>query len=254
LNAGVNKSRIEQIEAYSIALVQGVRVMDERKHILQPLLNSENVRKALADKFRNTYGAHAYNHLVPLFAQDLVRDLARLYLDDDRRAGSFTNLFRKASERTMHRELREKFSQIPNRFYENQEPIPGMSEKQSMEWHRSLLERDIDNYKKSFDKGWTIASKAIDDLSNDPIAEKIKTFRDKYHAHFEMLPLGEDPGPFNVGQLGLTYNEILDFVDRYMPAIFELVRVLTGSVHDVNRFSEVHKKYGEDMWRILAGL
>ena len=85
MNREDREQRLRQIEGYAKTLVQEVRIMDERRHILQPLLRDEEVRRALAEKFRNTFGAHAYNHLAPMMAQDLVRDLARLLLDDDHR-------------------------------------------------------------------------------------------------------------------------------------------------------------------------
>ena len=56
----------------------------------------------------------------------------------------------------------------------------------------------------------------------------------------EMIPLGQDPGPFDVKSLCLTYNDILYFAGRYMGAIFELVQILTGNVFDVEGFAEAH--------------
>lgn len=254
MKAEEKRKRLEQIDAYAKALIQGVRIMDERRHILQPLLRDEAVRVSLAEKFRDTFGAHAYNHLVPLFAQDLVRDLARLYLDDDRKTGSFTNLYRKASEREINDALRERFRRLPDKWHEQPGPIPGLTQEQTDDIRNEWRDRDREDFAKSFDEGWVVATKAIEELTKDPVAEKIKTFRDKYHAHLEMAPMGSDPGPFDVGQLGLKYNEILELAERYMPALFELARVLTGNVHDVEGFSNAHQRYGEEMWRILAGL
>lgn len=237
-----------------MALVQGVRVMDERRYILEPLLHDEDVHTILADKLGNTCGAHAYNHLVPLFAQDLVRDLARLYLDEDRRVGSFVNLYRKASDPGINALLREQFRCIPDKWHNAPEPIDGLTAEQSEKLRNEWRDKGREDFAVSFDEGWEAVTSAIEAISNDAVAEKIKTFRDKYHAHLEMTPLGSDPGPFDVGQLGLTYSEILEFESYYMPAAFELVRVLTGNVYDVEGFSNMHRKYGESMWRVLAGL
>lgn len=254
MKAKEKKQRLEQIEAFAKALIQGVRIMDERRHILQPLLQDDDIQTALDEKFRNTFGAHAYNHLVPLLAQDLVRDLARLYLDDDRKAGSFANLYRKASDRKLHAALREQFCRIPDKWHEEPGLIPGLTEEQTEEIHDRWRDKDREDFGKSFDNGWAIATTAITKLAKDPVAEKIKTFRDKYYAHLEIAPLGSDPGPFDIAELGLRYNDILEFSDCYMPALFELVRILTGSVHDVEGFIKVHRRHGHDMWRIFAGL
>lgn len=228
--------------------------MDERRHILQPLLRDEEVRRALAEKFRNTFGAHAYNHLAPMMAQDLVRDLARLLLDDDHRAGSLVNLYRKAREPGIHKALRDQFRKIPDKWHDQPGPIPGLSEEQTARIREKWRGKDREDFEASFDEGWASVRDAVSNLEIDPVAEKVKTFRDKYHAHLEMAPLGRDPGPFDVASLGLTYNDLLDFADRYMRAVFELTRILTGNVFDVEGFSEAHRRHGSDMWRILAGL
>lgn len=46
-------------------------------------------------KLDKTTGVGAWNHLAPLLGQDLLRDQARLFLDDDKRSGSLSNLWRK---------------------------------------------------------------------------------------------------------------------------------------------------------------
>ena len=254
MKSAEREQRLAQIEAYAKALIQGVRIMDERRHIMEPLLHDEDVRSALAEKFKGTFGAHAYNHLVPLIAQDLVRDLARLFLDDDKKAGSFLNLYRKVSVPELNRALREQFRRIPDKWHEDPSPIDGLTKEHSEEIRAKWRDSDREDFAKSFDEGWAMAASAANDLTSDPVAEKIQTFRDKYHAHLEMAPLGSDPGPFNVSTLGLTFDDILSFADRYMPSAFELARVLTGNVHDVEGFSSAHQKYGKDMWRVLAGL
>jgi hypothetical protein len=254
MKAEEKNQRLQQIQAYAKAMIQGVRIMDERRHILQPLLRDEKVRSALSAKFKSTYGAHAYNHLAPLLAQDLIRDLARLYLDYDHRAGSFVNLHRKAADPAIHDALRDYFRHLPDRWHEQPGPIEGLSEELSNRIRDSWRTRDREDFANSFTEGWATVTAAVTQLQSDAVADKIMTFRDKYHAHLEMAPLGKDPGPFDVASLGLTYNDLLSFADRYMPAVFELARVLTGNVHDVEGFSDVHRKYGEEMWRVLAGV
>lgn len=245
---------LAQMAAYAKALIQGVRVMDERRHILEPLLRDQDVLAALAEKFKGTFGAHAYNHLAPLIAQDLVRDLARLFLDSNEKAGSLANLYRKVSVMSVHHVLREQFRCIPDKWHENPAPIEGLTEEQSDRIRAQWRDRDREDFEKSYDEGWATVTSAVHAMDNDPVAEKIKMFRDKYLAHLEMAPLGSDPGPFNVSTLGLTFDDILQFADRYMPPTFELARILTGNVHDVEGFSNAHQKHGNDMWRVLAGL
>lgn len=243
---------VKQIEEYTKALVQSVRILDERRYILEPLLLNDVVKTALSNKFENTFGAHAYNHLAPLMGQDILRDISRVFLDQDKRSASFVNLYRKASENQVHTALRDKFRRIPDKWNENP-VVPGLSPEHAAEIIVAWQDRDRDDFEVSFNEGWESVSHAIEQLNIDPVTEKIKTFRDKYIAHLEMTPLGQDPGPFDVTSLKLTFDDIFEFLDTYMPEVFELVRVLTGSVHDVDDFSRIHKRYGLDMWCVLSG-
>ena len=106
-----------------------------------------------------------------------------------------------------------------------------------------------EEFEVSFDKGWRVVSKAIDDF-----AIKVITFKDKYSAHLEMTPLSEEPVRFLISELNITYNDIFEFLDNYKESVFELARTLTGNVHDVDGFSLIHKDSGEDMWCILSGV
>ena len=246
--------RLEQVDGYSKTLVQAVRVMDERRHILAPLLHDDEVKIALRNIFHNNLGAHAYNHLVPLFAQDLVRDLTRLFLDQDKRSGSLTNLYRKVSEPNLHGALRERFMSIPNKWYENASGLGDLPEELAAEMLAKMQADQCKEFEESFDSGWGVVTGAVAQLEKDPVSEKLKTFRDKYHAHLEMSPLGQDPAPFDVGSLGLSYNDLFEFADRYVGAVFELHRIVSGTIYDLDDFSKMHSEYGSAMWRRLAGL
>lgn len=254
MKASELKQRLEQLEVYSKTLVQAVRVMDERRHIVEPLLRDEEVKGALSEKFSNSFGAHAYNHLVPWFAQDMVRDLVRLFLDSDRRSGSLTNLYRKASEPQVHWALREQFRRIPDKWYEDADGIGDLPKELAAEMLAEMQQSHRNDYEASFDKGWDQVSKGVSEMESDPVSANLKTFRDKYHAHLEMSALGQDPAPFDVASLGLTYDDIFAFSDRYMKVAFELDRIISGTVSDPEEFSELHRQYGSAMWRVLAGL
>jgi hypothetical protein len=244
--------RLLQIEGYAKALVQALRVMDQRRHILEPLLAEDQIGRALNDKFRNTYGGHAYNHLVPLLAQDLIRDLSRLILDEGTKAGSLKNLYRKVQVPEIHSALRDRFKHIPDQFHDDESPIPGLTLEETKQFTESWRDKDRADYEGSFDEDWSKIQESMANLEKNPIAEKIIKFRDKYHAHHEMAPLGQEPGPFRVSELELTINDLLDFADEYMKVVFELTRLLTGASQDVDGFSRVHRKYARDMWAILA--
>lgn len=248
------ESRLAQLDGSARALVQAARILDQRRHLLEPLLRNGEIKAALAEKMNGTYGAHAFNHVVPLLGQDLTRDLARLLLDTDPRVGSLLNLHRKASEPQLHEALRRQFGAIAEKWHGDTSPIEGLSQETSDKLRTEWLHQERDRFVESFDDGWRQVELAIQEIDADETTEKIRTFRDKHHAHYQMSPLGSDPGPYDLSEIGLTYNELLTYADKYLPAVFELGRVLTGNVIDVEAFSDVHKRYGTDMWKILASV
>ena len=186
------QERLEQIEGYATALAQGFRVSDERRCILEPLIRDDEIKNALSAKFDQTYGSHGYNHLVPLMAQDLVRDLVRLLMDENPKSASLVNLFRKANDKDVKCALRAKFREIPDKRHD-QPGIPGLTEEESASVTERWRKKDREEFEASFDEGWDLVASAIDALKKDEVRLKLKTFRDKYHAHLEMTPLGEEP-------------------------------------------------------------
>ncbi|MDZ7477482.1 hypothetical protein U5F73_21230, partial [Stenotrophomonas pavanii] len=89
------EQRIRQIDGFVRVLTQECHILDERRHILSPLIQDPAIQAGLKAKLDKTPGANAWNHLAPLLGQDLVRDQSRLFLDNDLRSGSLTNLWRK---------------------------------------------------------------------------------------------------------------------------------------------------------------
>src|SRR5262245_24179330 len=120
---GTIAERLAQLTGYANALSLQVQIMDERRHILQPLIRHEDVKSALQAKFNQTLGGRAFAHVVPLLAFDLVRDLARLITDHGEKTGSLKNVYRKASEPKMLEALRERFRTLADASHEG-DPYP----------------------------------------------------------------------------------------------------------------------------------
>ncbi|MDF1530666.1 MAG: hypothetical protein P1R74_16230, partial [Sedimenticola sp.] len=71
---------------------------------------------------------------------------------------------------------------------------------------KEWLAKDREKFGLSFDKGMAEVGSFIARLEQDPIANKIKTFRDKYLAHLEMTPLGEDRAGTKISDSALRWK------------------------------------------------
>ena len=124
------EQRIRQIDGFVRVLTQECHILDERRHILSPLIQDPEIQAGLKTKLDKTPGANAWNHLAPLLGQDLVRDQSRLFLDNHWRSGSLTNLWRKLqADPTIKRHYREAYGRMFDHF--DDEPISDLPPEQS---------------------------------------------------------------------------------------------------------------------------
>ncbi len=243
--------RIHQIEGFIQTLTQECHILDEHRYILAPLLQNAEVQAALKKKLDKTPGAGAWNHLAPMLGQDLLRNQARLFLDDDKRSGSLSNLWRKVhADPAIKHHFRDAYGHMFDDMNTGQ--IGDLSPESSAAILGQFREQDRATNYAQFDERWERLEADMAALKADPVAGKIKTFRDKHHAHFEMQKLDEEPRAFDVNSIGLTFNEVLAFGDRCQAIVAELGLLLTGTNWDPKQFAEGHAKQGTAMWMMLA--
>lgn len=245
------EQRIAQIEGFIRVLTQQCHILDERRHILAPLINDASVQDALHKKLDRTEGAGAWNHLAPLLGQDLLRDQSRLFLDTHHRSGSLTNLWRKLqADPGLRKHFRGAYAGLFDDFHN--ESIQGLSPEASATVCDQWREEDRARHGARFDEGWQQVENDMLALSKDPVAIKIKTFRDKHHAHLEMQKLNEEPKAFDPNRVGLTFDEVFAFGDRCQLIVAELGLLLTGINWDPVQFASLHEQRGAAMWKTLA--
>ncbi|NCT86897.1 hypothetical protein GXB84_06080 [Stenotrophomonas acidaminiphila] len=253
MTKGELDQRVRQIDGFIRVLTQECHILDERRHILSPLIQDPEIQAGLKAKLDKTPGANAWNHLAPLLGQDLVRDLSRLFLDNDPRSGSLANLWRKIHAAPG---IKEHFRDLYGRMFDHlhDAPIGDLSPEMSAIFQEKFREQDrVRNYAQ-FDERWSKLEADNEALKTHPVVIKIKTMRDKHHAHLEMSKLDEEPRAFDISTIGLTFTELLDFSDECQAMVAELGLLLTGTNWDPKQFASVHEKNGKAMWRTLAGL
>lgn len=247
------EQRVRQIDGFIRVLTQECHILDERRHILAPIIQDTEIQAGLKAKLDKTIGASAWGHVAPLLAQDLVRDQSRLFLDKDRKSGSLANLWRKLnSDPAVRSHYRRSYGRMYDKHHVGS--ISNFPPEVSAAFMKKFRQKDRKRNYTLFDRTWKKLSADIASLFADPVAIKIGTYRDKYVAHLEMRKLDEEPGAFNVTVLGLTFNEVIAFADRCQVIVSELGLLLTHTYWDPQQFASGHARQGTDMWKTLAGL
>lgn len=240
------KKRIRQIDGWIKALKSEVQFLDERSYLLKPLVRDDDVKAAMKAKLEHTAGVVLWNNLVPLLGQDYIRELARLFLDRGANTGSLTNVWRKLQAPGVRGHYRDAFSRLFSSL--DVERLDGSSE--------MPIEQRRENKRAwktaVFDQRWAAVSQAMLELADDGFAHGVKTFRDKRHAHFEMQRMEEEPVPFDVGELGLTYDGIFDFGFRCEQILVDLGELLTQTHWNLSGASRISAKRGRALWMTLA--
>ena len=243
--------KIEQINSFAFTLLKETKLMNQRRHIVEPLILSTEIKTELHQKMNNTYGANAYNHIIPLFIQDLVRDLSRLAFDTHDKTASLKNLHRKIKQEKVLKRIKENFVVFPNKFNNNDQFLNDLPAEAQEQFTEKFRQQHRERFEASFDDAWDQINNFVSSMEENTIVEKLKTYRDKYYSHIEMSPLGQAPKPFNLENLGLKYDEVLNYLDEFMKIVYDLVRILTGVVYSREDDNKMYQSNGTNMWRLL---
>ncbi|MEB1626135.1 hypothetical protein QT932_019295 [Xanthomonas campestris pv. campestris] len=238
--------RVRQIDGWIRALTGEVHFLGERVHLLKPLVQDRDVQAAMKAKLDQTQGVELWNHLVPLLGQDYIRELARLFLDKGEKTGSLTNTWRKLQLPGVRERYRDSYGRMFDYLWDG--PDEYIGEETRKKWRQ----RDIDENMAKFDEKWGAVSEAIKELKIDPVAISVRLFRDKHHSHWEMQKLGEEPKPFDISTLRLTYQEIFDFGDRCLKILAMLGELLTHAHWEPDEFVDISAEQGRTLWMTLA--
>ncbi|MGW8341278.1 hypothetical protein Xkhy_20765 [Xanthomonas axonopodis pv. khayae] len=113
-------------------------------------------------------------------------------------------------------------------------------------------QRERDRNMLVFDEEWARLSVAMEELFNDLVGISFKTFRDKRHAHWEMQPIDQEPAPFDIDTLNLTYDGVFELGLKCEKILAELGKLLTHTHWEPSEFSEMSAEQGSALWMTLA--
>lgn len=238
--------RIQQIDGWIRALTIEVNFLDERVHLVKPLVQDTEVQAAMRAKLDGTLGVELWKQLTPLLGQDYIRELARLFLDKGEKTGSLTNIWRKLKVPGVRERYRVTYAHMDDYYHDR--PMDGFSQEAKDESRQQDREKNLAH----FDKEWSRLSETMAELNSDFMADSIRAFRDKRHAHWEMQPLEKEPAPFDISVLGLTYDGVFAFGNRCEQILADLCKLLNYLDWEPSEFSDMSVEQGKALWMTLA--
>lgn len=242
---------IRQIEAGIRALASECRLLDERRHILLPLLKDAAIQQALRAKLDSTPGAYAWNRLVPLLGLDLLRDHARLFLDTNAKTGSLMSLWRKFSaDPEVKRHFRDAYGRMLDGLYVG--GVGNLPADLSAKVMSDFKEKDRNRNFADFDSRLLRLEADMATLAQDAVVGKVREFRNRYVAHMDVRELNGEFRLYDPAILGLTYDALFDFGGRCFAAVGVLMQLLTGENWELEVSANTHTERGRALWVTLS--
>lgn len=217
---------------------------DHKLAILEGL-GTEEVR----GRFYNSYGADTHEVLCRTLLFDSIRDIWAFTLDRDTRAPSLMHLWAVLANPDLRNAFREQFDD--SAAFEWWGPEMSIEESDLlMEPLRRQRRAEAFAY---FDAGFCQLEVSVPDLLQSDLARRMDKARKRVVAHYNMKKYANGHAMFDVGELGLRWDDTRRFLTQAEPIILDLAGYLARSSYDVREFKRVHRLRVDDFYSRLMG-
>ncbi|HEY5336874.1 MAG TPA: hypothetical protein VIJ85_01615 [Rhizomicrobium sp.] len=206
---------------------------------------------AIASRFENSYGAHAFISLRTTLILDLIRDIWAFVLDSDLRAPSLRNIWRLAEESEVLLALREDFS-TPHNSRDGLEE-EDWSEEEILHWRDQWVAEDIKTQSQSFDSAVSRVRANLPKMLTSERAQKFDRARKKIIAHYDMRLTKDGPKLHPLSEIGIKYDDPKLFLKEVGPIIWDVVLITTQGTYDLPGYDHRNRLYAADFWARIQG-
>jgi len=233
------KTRAIKIRAYTKAMIGRLVVADQKIAMLSPLLHD----KELLKKWDDSYGGHGLNLLKMTLYFDLVRELAAISLDKDKRCPSVKNILQLLESQDLLNYLKAEYC----------EPLPinwinDIDEDSKKFWEEKHHERDLAENEERFNKTYQEIKSEYKALKSSILHEKIRDARNKLIAHYEMRHDGETPRMVDPTDFGLKWGDAEQYYILIKPIITNLVLIISNEGYSLDIYRTQHEAIANDFW------
>jgi AbiU2 len=230
--------RLPKLKVIVNHVVDSWGVVLSRQAYLHALDRHEGLHKA----FEQTYAAHVHIALKDVLFLDLVREVGALVLDTDKNSASVARACAMLQDPNLLDELQRE-------YLDTERPLPrsynddGLSpEERTAYWKRTM--RGV--YQKEFDKLHAKVTSIEANILKSEVYTLLKTARNKVIAHYDVVRDGADWKIWPVGDTGLTYGQVDEYVDACTVAVASLASFVTRTAMDYQGTRRVANGYVRD--------
>ena len=229
----VRQPSISELIAYAEALVQLYLQAHQKVEILESLATAD-----ITDRLQNSHGANAFDALVNILIEDIIRSACAFALDQAPATPSVINTWRLADQVAVLSALRERFVMA-----QSTNPAQGR--------------RDFGDTRtpsQRFDDAVVRLRQTVPAVTAGPLAQKFVTARNKGVAHHEMRnPAGATPRRFDLRNSKIGWEGLREFVESLAPLVSDLALIITGTDYRILKKHEHHRQNVEDFWARIMG-
>lgn len=236
--------RLDKYAAFALTMAELLFDADYKLAILEGFGEDE-----VRGRFDNSYGADTYDILCRTLVLDSIRDIWAFTLDRDARAPSVAHIWAELSNPELRSAFREQYDDSAAFEWWGPEMPVDESDRLMAPFRR---QRRIDALA-HFDAGFHQLEVSVPELLQSDRAQRIDRARKRVVAHYNMVKSPDGHAVFDVGELGLQWDDSRQFLTQAEPVILGLATFLARSSFDVPDFKRVHRLRVDDFFSRLMG-
>lgn len=236
------ENRLVKIREYTQAALDTLLVARSKFALLEPLMKSETLVKRFGGGLR----VQARNIMISTLYLDCSLSLLAISLDSDRRAASVCNVLHMLEAEDLRVCLRDEFSK-PRTIYDISDSFCEETKEQRLkEW----AQQENISLQKSFDETYQHTKKGFDDFKDGKVCQRLRSARDKVHAHKEMVLDEKYPRLKTLEELGVEVGDLRSLMDAVEDLLLKLEEIVKRSNTSFHIINEQSKSMAKDFWGI----
>ena len=225
--------RIDDLLAYAKTLIDLYLQTHQKVEILESLGTTD-----LVDRLRHSYGANAFDALVNVLIEDIIRSTWAFALDKSEATPSLVNIWRLVSNAGVLHTLRERF--VASRSTDDVQ-LQGRTD-------------DARTRSQQFDDAVNRLEQRVPAVTTGTPANKFVKARNKGIAHHEMQRFARGiPRRFDLRSTEIGWKGLREYVESLAPVVRDVALIITGTDYQIAEVHEHHRINVLDFWMRIMG-